>query len=125
MLSEQRKGERAEQVVAKYLLANGYQLLARNFRGRRGEIDLIALDGSELAFIEVKSRRSGTALSLEAVDRRKRRRIVRAALEYVTRRRLHGIPMRFDVAAVPLDESGRPRGVHYVRHAFVAERGRW
>lgn len=115
------RGHAAEDAVAAYLERRGCHVLTRNFRGRRGEIDLIVRDGAELAFVEVKARRAGTQSSLHAVDRRKKRRIVSAALEYITRRRLHGVTVRFDVAAVGLLPDGRPQRVTYVRHAFAAD----
>lgn len=115
------RGRAAEGAVARYLERRGCQLIARNFRGKHGEIDLIIRDGSSLAFVEVKARKAGTEASLYAVDRRKQRRILAVALEYVARHRLHGVPLRFDTAAVSLDSDGHPCRLRYIRGAFDAE----
>lgn len=113
-----RLGEAAEQAAAAYLEQIGYQIVVRNYRTRRGEIDLIARDGGTIVFIEVKARRGGVSPSLEAVDYRKRRRIARAAVEYLATRRLSDVAVRFDVVAVSLDKGGAPTDVHVVRDAF-------
>lgn len=121
--SRATRGRAAEEAVARYLEGRGCQLLARNFRGKHGEIDLIVRDGSCLAFVEVKARTAGTEASLYAIDRRKQRRILAVALEYVARRRLSGVPMRFDTAAVSLGRDGSPDRLRYIRGAFDA--GTW
>ncbi|HEY8496805.1 MAG TPA: YraN family protein [Limnochordales bacterium] len=113
-------GRLAEAAAAERLAALGYQILTRNYRCRRGEIDLIARHGSFIVFVEVKARRRGIPDSLEAVDARKRRRMVRAAMEYLAERRLVGAPVRFDVAAVLLDDLGQPIDVQVVQDAFWA-----
>lgn len=111
----------AELAVAAYLERRGCQVLTRNFRGRRGEIDLIVRDGTEIVFVEVKARRAGARWSLYGVNDRKRRRIAAVAVEYVSRRGLLGVSMRFDVAGVSLDTGGVPADVTYVRHAFSVD----
>lgn len=116
-----RLGKAAEHAAARFLEErHGYQILARNVRGRRGEIDLVARDGATIVFVEVKARRAGAVSSLEAVDALKRRRLVRAALEYMAVRRLVGVATRFDVAAVALDAHGAPAEVYLVKDAFSA-----
>lgn len=114
-------GAAAEAAVADFLQSRGCQLLVRNFRGRYGEVDLIVRDGTVIAFVEVKARRSGPLSSLEAVDGRKRRRLTRIALEYVTTRRLRGVSVRFDVAAVRLGVDLSPIEIVYVPNAFAME----
>lgn len=115
-----RLGRSAEVAAAAYLEQHGYQILMSNYRGRRGEIDLVARDGPTIVFVEVKGRRAGVEHSLEAVDVRKRRRIVQAALEYISTRSLVGASVRFDVVAVVLGTDGRPSHVHVVKDAFSA-----
>ncbi len=79
-----RLGRSAEVAAAAGIWSNTVIIsLCRNYRGRRGEIDLVARDGATIVFVEVKGRRAGVEHSLEAVDVRKRRRIVQAALEYM------------------------------------------
>lgn len=100
--------------AAAYLKRKGYQILEQNFRCRQGEIDLIARDGSYLVFIEVKYRSSlKDGGSLEAVDRRKQRRIIRVAEYYLC---MHpeqaALPCRFDVIGM---EGSR---IRLLRNAF-------
>lgn len=101
MKNKRASGADYEQQAAQYLETLGYQITARNFRCRLGEIDLIAREGKYLVFIEVKyrkNRRMGEPQ--EAVDFRKQRAICRTAAFYCSR---YGIserqPCRFDVAA--------------------------
>ncbi|MFA7438182.1 YraN family protein [Castellaniella sp.] len=121
----QRQGHAAEQRAIEYLHQQGLQILAANLRCRWGEIDLVALDGHVLVFIEVRERRTqshgGAAAS---VNRRKQWRLIRTAQTLLPGllRRLdtdpRGMgpvpPCRFDVLAY---ENGRP---HWIRHAFEA-----
>lgn len=115
-----RRGRAAEDAAAELLRQRGYQILLRNYRTHRGEIDIIARDGGTIVFVEVKARRSGWTRSLEAVDFRKRRRLVRAALEFAATRRLAGVTLRFDVVSVTLGPDGEPRSARLVKDAFVA-----
>ena len=102
MGNRRKIGTEYEQKTAEYLESLGWKILERNYRCRIGEIDLIALDGRTLVFVEVKYRRSGACGSPgEAVDVRKQHTICRVADYY---RMVHGISetqsCRFDVAAV-------------------------
>ncbi len=106
MKNRRAVGTEQERRAAAYLMENGYEILAYNFRCRFGEIDLIAKDGEYLVFLEVKYRAGDTAGEpQEAVDRRKQKRICRSALYYCT---VNGYaadwPCRFDVVAVKRDE---------------------
>lgn len=93
-------GAAAEEAVARHYAAQGAQVLARRWRGKAGEIDLIARQAGEYLFIEVKASRTGDA-ALARVSSAQARRIMMAAQEF-----LAGQPegqlafMRFDVAAV-------------------------
>jgi putative endonuclease len=77
-------GNRAEALAAQFLIRKGLSIVARNFRTRGGEIDLVARDGATLVFVEVRMRRSedfgGAAASITA---RKQQRLVRAANGYL------------------------------------------
>lgn len=113
-------GREAEESVCAYLRESGLEIVERNFRGRGGEIDVIARDGDVLAFVEVRFREEdGHGLPEESVGPAKRRRIVAAARAY-----LATIPpgswkeARFDVAAV--DGSGRAPAIRYYPAAFDA-----
>lgn len=115
-----RLGRRGEEAAARWLEARGMRILARCFRVRGGEIDLVARDGSTLVFVEVKSR-SGLSFGRpsEAVDRRKRVRLVRAAALYLLAHGGDERPCRFDVIEVVADPTGR-LSVRHLRDAFDA-----
>ncbi len=102
-------GQRWEELAARHLEAAGYVVRERNYRGRAGEIDIIATHGGVLCFVEVKGRRgTGFGPPADAVTVAKQRRIARAAQEYLRRRRLApSTRCRFDVVAI-LDAGGRP-----------------
>jgi len=94
-------GAGGERAAEKFLRGRRYRILARNYRCPRGEVDLVALDGPVVVFVEVKTRRgSWFGSPYDAVDARKREQIVRAAEHYVLRHRLHDRQIRFDVIAV-------------------------
>ncbi len=100
--SAHARGASAEAHAARWLAARGYELMARNFDTPAGEIDLIALDGEVLCFVEVKARRDDSCGSpLEAVDRRRQRRLGRAAALYLAESGWRG-PCRFDVVGMQL-----------------------
>jgi putative endonuclease len=110
-------GRRGERAAEKHLRRNGYRIVARNFRAVGAEIDLVAMDGDTLVFVEVKTRRSLAAgAPEEAVDERKQQRLRRAAEVFATRYRAEDTAMRFDVVAV--DASGKRLEIELLRNAF-------
>ena len=116
-LAAGRTGERAAEAC---LVRAGYVILTRNYRCLFGEIDLIALDRRTIAFVEVKARRDGEAMSpLDSVTPRQKRRIGRAAVQYLTRHRLLDRAVRFDIVGVWLDGAA-PR-CELVRNAFATD----
>ena len=115
----QTLGKAGEDIACEELRRRGYEILARRYRTRYGEIDVVALHRGVLVFVEVKARvgdRFGTGA--EAVTAWKQRRIAQMAADYVVRRRLHERPCRFDVVAVTMGE-GEPR-VDVIPDAFPA-----
>lgn len=107
---------RAEQ----FLKQQGYRILARNWRGGRGELDLVALDRHQtIVFVEVKTRRSETFTPVVAVvNRRKQRHMALAAKQFLRRFKLADKPCRFDVVTVFAPKGSKPRIQHYPS-AFV------
>ncbi|MFH1680814.1 MAG: ribonuclease HII, partial [Candidatus Eisenbacteria bacterium] len=96
-----RTGERGEETAARHLEGRGYRIRARNYRTRRGEIDLVAERGREIVFVEVRFRRSEAyGVPAETVDGRKRLRIARAAAAYLVEHGLTERPCRFDLVAL-------------------------
>ncbi len=114
-------GAEGEEIACRHLSGLGYRLLARNFRCRSGEIDVIVRDGATVVFVEVKERRGQShGEGHEAVTFGKRRRIVRAARLYAASRGLgDDHPVRFDV--VSIDWRDGQAAVRHDRGAFDSE----
>ena len=112
-------GKTGEDLACTALEKRGYEIIARRHRQRGGEIDIIARDGPTWVFVEVKARDSHEfGEAVEAVTAHKRRRIVRLAMEYVTRHRLCDCPCRFDVVSIHFD-AGRAE-IEIFQNAFDA-----
>jgi putative endonuclease len=92
-------GRRSEIDGAAYLRSLGFRVIASRYRIPAGEVDLVAWEGSELVFVEVKSRRSGDPPE-DAVGFRKKQRLIRAAHSYIARYRHFQHSYRFDILAV-------------------------
>ncbi len=107
--SNQSTGAIGEQLVAEYLQRKGIEVIDRNWRVREGEIDIVALNPSEIfSFIEVKTRSSvAFGHPFEAIDRDKARRMQRLALAWLATHGCLGCEYYIDVAAVLLESDGR------------------
>lgn len=120
----QRLGRAAEDLVAARLAAGGWAIVERNARTRFGELDVVALDGRTLVFVEVKAGREGSAFGPErpvlAVDARKQRRVRRLATAWMAERR--DLPryteIRFDAIGVSFDRAGRVVDCEHIEGAF-------
>jgi putative endonuclease len=114
-------GNRSERAAAQFLKRLGYRIVVRNYVCRVGELDLVALDGSVVVFVEVRSTETGELEKTAAsVDVEKQRRLSLTALYFLQQRRLLDRPARFDVLAISWPpKSSDPRFVH-IRHAFEA-----
>ena len=101
-------GAQGEALAAAHLAREGYRIVGRNVRAEGVELDLIAARGSLRVFVEVKTRLSRRlGLPEEAVDRRKRERLVRGAAAWMRQHRVRGGSVRFDVIAVERSADGR------------------
>ncbi len=101
-------GNRGEAEAARFLEGLGYRIIERQMHGRFGELDLIAIDGNVIAFVEVKTRSSTAAgHPSEAVNSAKQRRMSHSALAYLKRRGWLERRARFDVVSIIW-----PAGVH-------------
>lgn len=108
-------GNRSERAAAKFLRKLGYRILGRNVTLPTGELDLVALDGRTLVFVEVRStERCDTCRPTESVDIKKQRKLTEVALTFLQKHRLLDHPARFDVIAVswPADRR-QPQVVHF------------
>lgn len=112
-------GERGEKLAVDHLIRQGYDIVVTNFKvpvGRNskgvsvtGEIDIIAIDGDSLCFVEVKTRTSEDfALAITAVDRRKQRQITRTSKVYRRLFHLEKAKVRFDVITVIMPKDDKP-----------------
>jgi putative endonuclease len=121
--ARQRFGRRAEQLIAERLASAGWRLVARNVRLPSGELDIVALDGRTLVFVEVKAGRVGAARGPERpahnVGRRKQLKLRRLAREWIAERRgPSGVAgYRFDVVGVSFGPDGLA-DVDHIRQAF-------
>ena len=110
-------GTEGEQLACRYLEQQGMEVLERNWRHGRHELDIVARDGRELVIAEVKTRSSDRhGQPEEAVKRGKRSKLITAANAYV---RASGtdLALRFDIVSVILHPSGRPY-IHHIKDAF-------
>ena len=111
--SEELPGRSGETLACRYLQEKGLVILARNFRCRSGEVDVVARDGEVTVFVEVKERRGRShGEGFEAVTFGKRRRLIRAARIYAASKGLSECPIRFDVVSVDWADASTPN----VRH---------
>ena len=109
-------GRQSEIHGAAYLRSLGFRVVASSYRTRAGEVDLIAWDGDELVFVEVKSLRSD-APPEDNVGFRKQHRIIRAAQSYIARYNLQDHPHRFDILAITAKPNCKPE-FRLLRNAF-------
>src|SRR6186713_2815873 len=94
-------GKTGEDLACRELERRGYAIVARRYRQRGGELDIIARDGATLVFVEVKARHGREfGEAAEAVTSFKRRRIAHLALDYIVRHHLSACPCRFDVVSI-------------------------
>lgn len=119
--ARQSFGRIGERLAADALEQRGYRITEHNFRCRFGEIDLVAEEGQDLVFVEVKTRR-GTARGLpeEAVNSRKAKKLQEVACYYLD---LHNLPecsWRIDVVAVQFSPAGKLEEIRVYQHAIVA-----
>jgi putative endonuclease len=114
-------GSRSERAAGRYLRGQGFRIVERNYTCPLGEIDLVAVEGGCIVFVEVRS--TGTDdpdRPAASVDETKQRRLTQLALHYLQKHGLLGQPARLDVLAISWPEGRRePRIVHY-RQAFEA-----
>ncbi len=114
-----RLGNHGEDIACRELERRGYAIVARRFRTRAGEIDIIARDGDTLVFVEVRTRSSDQAgTAAESVTRQKRAQIGRMAGAYLGTHGTSREPCRFDVVTVEFSETAEPAAVTLYPAAF-------
>lgn len=119
------KGKWAERVAAALLMAKGYRIRDRNWRGAGGEIDLVAQRRGELVFVEVKMRSSSLFGGAgAAVDWRKERTLARVSAAYLSRHDRWDRPCRFDVVTVERRSRFPFWRIRHYQNAFAPDLGR-
>ena len=114
-----RLGKQGEDLACRELRRRGYSILARGYRTRYGEIDIVARDGDVLVFVEVKTRSTSRCGSpLDALTAIKQRRVTAMAQSYLMRAGWGDRPCRFDVVGIRYGE--RRPSVELIRGAFAA-----
>ena len=117
-----RLGDWGERQAQLHLEANGYSLLARNFRCRAGEIDIVARQGDQLVFVEVKARRGDAYGSAEeSISPTRSERLAEVAEEYL-QTRLCGefssrTDWRIDLVCLNMDRQGRLLSINHIENA--------
>lgn len=115
--NRRQQGFDQETIAANYLVEHGYQIIARNYYVRGAELDIIAMDGDILCFIEVRSRLNAKlGHPLETVSRAKQKNIIKAAKYYIMENQPE-CPLRFDVVGIVLN----PYEITLVKDAFQTE----
>jgi len=116
-IQRQALGLFGENLAVQELRRRGYAILARRYRTRYGEIDIVADDDGTIVFVEVKTRAGGEfGIAVEAVTPQKRRRITAMAVDYLSRSGATSRPCRFDVVAI--DHAGTSPQVTVYPRAF-------
>jgi putative endonuclease len=126
MSSDRRRdrGALGERIAADHLQHRGYRIVARNFRTRHGELDLVAANDRALVFCEVKTRvacgRTGPAGALDAIGPNKRRQVRALATQWLaeTDDRPYRPNVRFDAIGVTVDSRGELLAIEHLEGAF-------
>jgi putative endonuclease len=118
-------GHFGEIVAEGFLRRRGYEIVERNWRCRQGEVDLVAREGGDWVFVEVRTRRGrGCGTAEESLTPAKQRRLLQLARAFLQERDLEDVSWRIDVVAVELDRAGRVSRLELLPAAVYAE-GAW
>jgi putative endonuclease len=114
-------GQRGEDAAARFLKGLGYRILARHLDSPLGELDIVAVDGRTIVFVEVKTRSTTDAgQPADAIDALKQRRMTQAALAYLKAQGLLKYSARFDVVAITWPPNVRHPAIEHYINAFEA-----
>lgn len=113
---------RGEYLAKRFLKKNGYKILKRNFESKHGEIDIVAYEGGDIVFIEVKARLSQSFGAPElAITKEKRSKIIRTALNYLITYKIEEIDYRFDVVSILFKNDFNNPKIELFKNAFTAD----
>ncbi len=126
--NEHALGRLGESLAADYLRRKGYRIIGRNYKSKIGELDLIAAKDQTLVFVEVKTR-SGITVGepYEAVDRKKRQKLLKLADGYLTYGGITNLSSlfqdtRIDVISILMSNDGRIKNLEHIRNAVIDDR---
>ena len=115
-------GNIGEEAAVQALKKRGYKIIARNYRTKMGEIDIVAKDGEYTVFVEVRLRKSNAFGSpADTIDRRKQQKIIKAAQMYAVKNDIYDTPMRFDAVLINADTDGKKlvnTEIEIIKNAF-------
>ncbi|HNR97277.1 MAG: hypothetical protein BWY10_02184 [Chloroflexi bacterium ADurb.Bin180] len=118
--ARQRLGKLGEDLAARHLQREGYVILTRNYRCAEGEMDIVARQGSRLAFVEVRTRRgSAYGTPKESITRSKQERLVRIACDYLSAHDLHDVDWGIDAVSVVFTPGGELGSIELLRNAVL------
>ena len=119
----ERAARCGEAIAAEFLMLRGMEVVDRNVRLGRGEIDVVARDKDQVVFVEVKFRTAGgKGTAFDAVGAKKREDVAKAAALYLARRGLLDRPVRFDVVGITWRADGEELLVQHVPNAYPGGR---
>lgn len=120
----QHLGDFGERTARAHLEQKGLKVVDRKFRTRETEIDLVAIDGEQAVFVEVRTRRGAyDGMAALSVTRGKQRKLVNAARHYLEAHPdFEAMPLRIDVVAIELDQDGTLRTIEHIEDAVRPDR---
>ncbi len=119
MNNKKEKGKEGEELACKYLIEHGYKILQKNYQFGRGEIDIIALDGEIIVFIEVKYRKSlEYGYPEDSITKKKQLQIRKIAEAYLYQYKIENHPCRIDVISILHFGNKEPEIKHFI-NAFL------
>ncbi|MCF8243160.1 MAG: YraN family protein [Melioribacteraceae bacterium] len=119
MTDKKSIGKIGEDIAAKYLTEQGFDILERNYFYGHGEIDIVAMEGEDLVFVEVKTRRNREFGDPEyAITPAKQRQIRKIAEAYLYERDVEDTECRFDVIAIITPDGKKLEYFNHLKHAF-------
>jgi putative endonuclease len=120
----QHLGDFGERTARAHLEAKGLRVVDRKFRTRETEIDLVAIDGDQAVFVEVRTRRGAyEGMAALSVTRGKQRKLLNAVQHYLEAHPEYEImPLRIDVVAIELDQDGKLRSIDHIEDAVRPDR---
>jgi len=112
-------GQQGEEIAAKYLQQNGYEVVERNFHSQQGEVDIIAREGAFLVFVEVKSYSfRSLGVPIGAVRKNKKQSIIHAAQTYLYKKKIKDTYCRFDIVTIYRRTNGST-AIELYKNAFL------